>query len=785
MKSSYPISTGWAQSNDGSIFSWGFGSDGQLGLGERKLTSCVPKRIRHESLRQNVSFIGCGEMYSAAVTGDGRLYMWGKNSHVISVNDAPSKPFFYPVPVDQDERLGTVHSIHCGSWHALVMTGQPDRQPTKSDNLSDSDSESDRELTSGSSLPMSTPRNEDAFKEDENTDQGPFTEDHNAIEKSIPPVGHQNPYSPSPTRSTSGNHGHADANAKQCPPGMTGRGQTRLTIGEFYAMTDSSPSQNGSRSSVSQEDDKDRKVDEEVEDAGGEASVAVAEGETSTEKTPGNQEVAIKISAIDQESNGSSPGLKSPKHRSAPASAKSSSSSSVVSESSLKKRMAENLSANTAFRSREWGPNHQPRQRPLLNKTPARSPNRSAAQASPSPLGLSPRSPHLVPRARSTEQPSTLDRSHTMFISRTPAEQFLLPRREPTFMACQSLALVDLNDLRAGSVFENEDNSLGGGHGQGHAHNPGQVQGQGSRSGSSVASRLDMAPSPTDCDTELSQVFRQRTPLSGSHMATFPQYLSASETPSGMCVTHQRAHDLLGATSILGQNETHPMFTSPSPNLGRQVSNPLLRRSRTMYGQSNIRGTAKYYRKPGLPGAGYKPGTGPGSVRPLLRQTTSLEAISKSHILNSGADRSDLAILTAKQHDTKPLVEPKSGVTGPEDKMSRRPMFSSATSWRTRNHTILGTPKDSTIPSNNKTVHFHLNGVAAKNNDQSDSSKLFSQTSDRGEIRTKTSAVLLGKPGLKNNSIKVASFTDIQRDVIHNKKGQGVEIRAKSVKKYR
>ena len=54
---------------DGIIFAWGFGSDGQLGLGERKLTSSSPRRIRHESLRHRVSFIGCGETYSAAITG--------------------------------------------------------------------------------------------------------------------------------------------------------------------------------------------------------------------------------------------------------------------------------------------------------------------------------------------------------------------------------------------------------------------------------------------------------------------------------------------------------------------------------------------------------------------------------------------------------------------------------------------------------------------------------------------------------------------------------------------
>ena len=272
----------------------------------------------------------------------------------------------------------------------------------------------------------------------------------------------------------------------------------------------------------------------------------------------------------DQENIQSSPEPKpTAKRHSAPASAKSSSGSSDVSESSLKKRMAENLSANNTFRSREpWGMNQQPRHKQLLNKPISRSPIKPLPLASPSPLGQSPRSPNLIPRARSTEQPTTtIDRSHTMFISRTPAEQFLLPRREPTFMACQSLALVDLNDLRQGSVFDQDNGVHSQGQDQAHFHHTGLIQG--SRSGSSVASRLDMAPSPAECEAELNHVLRQRTPL----MATYPHFLSASETPSAMSATQQRVQDLVGSGPVMSQHDNQLIFASPSPNLGRQVSN--------------------------------------------------------------------------------------------------------------------------------------------------------------------------------------------------------------------
>ncbi|RUS80177.1 hypothetical protein EGW08_012066, partial [Elysia chlorotica] len=545
-----------ALTGDGTIYAWGFGSDGQLGLGERKLTSSVPRRMRHESLRHRVAFISCRETLSAAVTADGRLYMWGKNSHVIAVSHAPSKAFFHPVAVDQDEQLGDIHSVHCGSWHAVAVTGRPGEDMNK--------------IYLKYSFIFNRGTGDFNFPhEDEESNPLPGAE--STIEKSVPPVGHQDHGSPSPTRSTSEPKSGHTGLPKLALPGLTSRGQTRLTLGEFYAMTDSSPSQNGSHSSMSQDEEKFIGSNEEEQQEIMAPPVVMVESpqDDNELKTQETQYHTDTHPSEDQENiqSPSKPKLKT-KHHSAPASAKSSSGSSEVSESSLKKRMAENLSANNSFRSREpWSVNHQPRQMQLLNKHGARSPIKPKALAPPSPVGLSPRSPNLLPRARSTEQPSTtttpIDRSHTMFISRTPAEQFLLPRREPTFMACQSLALVDLNDLRQGSVFDQDDNGYQGhDQGQGHFQHPGLLHG--SRGGSSVASRLEMASTPIDCDAELNHVLRQRTPL----MAMYPHFLSASETPNAMSITQQRAHDLVGSGSMMGQPENQAMFASPSPNLG-------------------------------------------------------------------------------------------------------------------------------------------------------------------------------------------------------------------------
>ncbi|RUS80179.1 hypothetical protein EGW08_012068, partial [Elysia chlorotica] len=186
---------------------------------------------------------------------------------------------------------------------------------------------------------------------------------------------------------------------------------------------------------------------------------------------------------------------------------------------------------------------------------------------------------------------------------------------------------------------------------------------------------------------------------------------------------------------------------------------------------ATTRGAGKYYRKPGLPGTGYKPAVGPGSVRPLLRQTTSLEAIPKSSIRNNGGTEApDLAILTPKQSALKSLQDQRAGNTSLDDVTSRKAVYSSAASWRSRNHTSLGLGKDTapTIPVRNKT-QLHLNGVAAKSNGSihSDSKPMgLSQGLSKQLHKITNVSTKHGR--------KLANFSDIQRDDMSKKKIQVV-----------
>lgn len=53
----------------GSVYVWGSGADGQLGLGDKVLFITSPKRLKDSSLHRKVTYISSGECYSAAITG--------------------------------------------------------------------------------------------------------------------------------------------------------------------------------------------------------------------------------------------------------------------------------------------------------------------------------------------------------------------------------------------------------------------------------------------------------------------------------------------------------------------------------------------------------------------------------------------------------------------------------------------------------------------------------------------------------------------------------------------
>ncbi|XP_057584376.1 probable E3 ubiquitin-protein ligase HERC6 [Hippopotamus amphibius kiboko] len=64
----------------GRVFAWGAGSEGQLGIGEFKEINFIPKKI--EALTGiKIIQVSCGQYHSLALSEDGQVFSWGKNSH--------------------------------------------------------------------------------------------------------------------------------------------------------------------------------------------------------------------------------------------------------------------------------------------------------------------------------------------------------------------------------------------------------------------------------------------------------------------------------------------------------------------------------------------------------------------------------------------------------------------------------------------------------------------------------------------------------------------------------
>lgn len=56
-------------SESGNVYVWGYGADGQLGLGNNCTFQSSPKKLRHSELRHCVVKIEAGEYFSTAITG--------------------------------------------------------------------------------------------------------------------------------------------------------------------------------------------------------------------------------------------------------------------------------------------------------------------------------------------------------------------------------------------------------------------------------------------------------------------------------------------------------------------------------------------------------------------------------------------------------------------------------------------------------------------------------------------------------------------------------------------
>lgn len=116
-----------ALTDEGKVLSWGHGEHGQLGHSsvESKKAPAVIEALADE----RVVYIACGGSTSAAVTDDGKLYMWGNGQD--SQLGVPGLPNVQSSPVlvnflIEDDGLGPhkVISVSIGASHTLCLVSR-------------------------------------------------------------------------------------------------------------------------------------------------------------------------------------------------------------------------------------------------------------------------------------------------------------------------------------------------------------------------------------------------------------------------------------------------------------------------------------------------------------------------------------------------------------------------------------------------------------------------------------------------------------------------------------
>ena len=110
--------TTFACTGGGLLFSWGSGKHGCLGLGDRE-DRLEPSLVRLRE-EDRVIRVACGEHHCLALSEDGKLWGWGRGTggcHGLEHTSEVLSPHKLPMPEDR-----TIVSMSCGRWHSAYLT---------------------------------------------------------------------------------------------------------------------------------------------------------------------------------------------------------------------------------------------------------------------------------------------------------------------------------------------------------------------------------------------------------------------------------------------------------------------------------------------------------------------------------------------------------------------------------------------------------------------------------------------------------------------------------------
>ncbi|KAK5928530.1 hypothetical protein CgunFtcFv8_013584 [Champsocephalus gunnari] len=108
-----------ALSKDGQVYTWGQGSGGQLGLGERQLSATSPQHLNSLSAVPLVQ-VAAGGGQSFALSVSGALFSWGSN-HCGQLGLGDTTDRHTPTPLHNLNTKKTIH-ISCGKDHTATLT---------------------------------------------------------------------------------------------------------------------------------------------------------------------------------------------------------------------------------------------------------------------------------------------------------------------------------------------------------------------------------------------------------------------------------------------------------------------------------------------------------------------------------------------------------------------------------------------------------------------------------------------------------------------------------------
>jgi alpha-tubulin suppressor-like RCC1 family protein len=113
--------TAYIQQSDGTVWTFGSNLSGQLGITSVEAAYPTPQQVTTPSIT-NITHVSCGTNHTAVVKNDGSVYTWGLNSDG-QLGDGTTSTRIWPVQmIDVDDNpIANAKYVACGEGHTIVV----------------------------------------------------------------------------------------------------------------------------------------------------------------------------------------------------------------------------------------------------------------------------------------------------------------------------------------------------------------------------------------------------------------------------------------------------------------------------------------------------------------------------------------------------------------------------------------------------------------------------------------------------------------------------------------